>query len=108
MEMNDRDARLRAGIAAIWQKAQPHVRAQVARLEAASAALTAGTLSVEQRRAAERDAHQLAGAAGSFGFPVATDAGRALELLLHGDGIMNPERVSELVHTIRTTLMAEP
>jgi HPt (histidine-containing phosphotransfer) domain-containing protein len=99
--------RLREGIAAIWKKAQPHVRAQIERLETASAQLTAGTLSGEGRRAAERDAHQLAGAAGSFGFPSATDAGRELELMLASERDMDPARVAELIRHMRTTLITD-
>ena len=105
--MSDREARLRAGIAAIWQKALPTVRTQIERLEAMSAALEAGELSDDARRAAERDAHQIAGAAGSFGFPQATTAGRELEVLL-ADGSNDAQRAKELVAFLRTTLLAEP
>jgi HPt (histidine-containing phosphotransfer) domain-containing protein len=105
--MSDAEARLREGIAAIWKKAQPHVRAQIERLEAAATRLASGELSGEERRAAERDAHQLAGAAGSFGFPSATDAGRELELILARDGDADAARVAELIQHMRSTLIAE-
>nr|WP_283810444.1 response regulator [Arthrobacter sp. C9C5] len=57
---------------------------RVAVLEDGVAAMIEGRLSAEDRRAAERDAHKLAGTAGTFGFRRASEAARELEGILAG------------------------
>lgn len=73
-----------ATIRAIWNSNREEVMSRVAVLEDAVAAMIEGRLSAEDRRAAERDAHKLAGAAGTFGFRRASEAARELEGILTG------------------------
>lgn len=73
-----------AVIRAIWNGNREEVMGRVAVLEDAVAAMIEGQLSPEGRMAAERDAHKLAGAAGTFGFGRASEAARQLEGILAG------------------------
>jgi len=66
----------------LWAKSRGHVLARVAAIESAAVASQAGTLSVEQRAAAESEAHKLAGVAGTFGYWDATELAREAEGLL--------------------------
>lgn len=71
-------------IRAIWNNNRDDVMHRVASLEDAVASLIEGSLSPDTRLAAERDAHRLAGAAGTFGFRRASAAARELESILAG------------------------
>jgi DNA-binding response OmpR family regulator/HPt (histidine-containing phosphotransfer) domain-containing protein len=71
-------------IRVIWNSNRDEVMGHVAALEDAVAAMIEGRLSPEDRSAAERDAHKLAGAAGTFGFGRASEAARQLEGILAG------------------------
>src|SRR6185369_3663361 len=62
------DDTMRAAIAAVWERSRDTILARVEVLESAARAALAGTLSEDNRRGAEREAHKLAGAVGSFGF----------------------------------------
>lgn len=73
-----------AVIRAIWNSNRDEVMGRVAVLEDAVAAMIEGRLSPEDRSAAERDAHKLAGAAGTFGFRRASESARELEGILAG------------------------
>ncbi|GER23318.1 hypothetical protein NCCP1664_18140 [Zafaria cholistanensis] len=73
-----------AAIRAIWNSNRDEVMGRVAVLEDAVAAAIEGRLSPENRVAAEREAHKLAGAAGTFGFGRASEAARKLEGILAG------------------------
>ena len=101
--MSNREATLRAGMMAIWAKSLPHVRAQLDTLERAAMAIMDGSLDEELRRDAEREAHRLAGAAGSFGFNDASPIARELEYLFQ-----NPKpdarRAAEIVLSLREQL----
>ena len=71
-------------IRAIWNSNRDEVMGRVAVLEDAVLAMIEARLSPEDRSAAERDAHRLAGAAGTFGFRRASEAARELEGILAG------------------------
>lgn len=71
-------------IAAIWTRSREGALARVALLEEAVAALIENRLCEDSRRAAEREAHRLAGSAGSFGFHRASQAARQLEWTFAG------------------------
>lgn len=73
-----------ATIRAIWNSNREEVMSRVVVLEDAVAAMIEGRLPVDDRRAAERDAHKLAGTAGTFGFRRASEAARELEGILAG------------------------
>ena len=69
----------RATLQAIWREHLPSVLEGVATIERVIAALEAGRLSEEDRAEAEREAHKLAGAVGTFGFEAASERARYLE-----------------------------
>lgn len=76
-------------------------------LEEAAAALSQDRLTPELRAAAEREAHRLAGAAGTFGFPAASEAARRLEWLLEGTEPLSPSSgvtAAQEVAALRTAL----
>ena len=91
-------------MAAIWVKSLPIVRNQISVLELMAEAVQSGTLTDELRRSAEREAHRLAGSAGSFGFHSASVAARELEEMLESDAPLPAPRVVELVGSLRRTL----
>lgn len=74
----------RAAMAMIWQHQREDVLARVGTLEDAVAALRRGFLPEAQRRAAEQDAHRLAGAAGTFAFHRASESAHRLERIFAG------------------------
>jgi HPt (histidine-containing phosphotransfer) domain-containing protein len=76
------DEGLSAAIAALWGDAQPRALGRVDVLEAAVAALGAGTLEEPAAAEATSEAHKLAGALGTFGMPSGTTRARAIELRL--------------------------
>jgi diguanylate cyclase (GGDEF)-like protein len=105
--MSDREARLQAGIAAIWQKSLPRVREQLDLLERAAVALLEGPLDSALRREAEREAHKLAGAAGVFGFRESSEIARELELMLTAGATPDARRAAEIVVALRKQLDRE-
>jgi len=64
----------------LWLQFRPQMEERLARLEAASTALAANTLSPDQSSAAASAAHKLAGVLGTFGLARGTDLARQLEL----------------------------
>ena len=105
--MSEREAQLQAGIAAIWQKSLPRVREQLDLLENAAVALLEGGLDSDLRREAEREAHKLAGAAGSFGFRESSEIARELELMLVAGASPDARRAAEIVVALRKQLDRE-
>lgn len=73
-----------AAIRTIWNSNRDEIMGRVAVLEDAVAATIEGRLSPGDRIAAEREAHKLAGAVGTFGFRRASEAARKLEGILAG------------------------
>ena len=101
------DARLGAAVEGIWKKYRGATLSRVATLEGAVVALLNDSLSVEQRRLAERDAHKLAGSVGTFGFARGSELARQMELLLAGGSPLDQAqtlRLSELVVSLREEL----
>ena len=73
------DQSLEAAIAALWLDARPRAGARVDVVDAAVAALAAGTLDASAAERAAGEAHKLAGSLGTFGMPDATAHARTLE-----------------------------
>jgi diguanylate cyclase (GGDEF)-like protein len=97
----------RAAIAAIWEKSRDDVLARVTMLEEAVAALMENRLTEAERRSAERDAHRLAGSAGTFGFVRASQSERKMEWIFAGPDPNTPDKVltaAEEVVVLRTDL----
>lgn len=101
-----KEAPLRAGMAAIWVKSLPHVREQLDVLERAAMALMDHSITDELRLEAEREAHRLAGSAGSFGFVGASPMARELEYLFQSAD-PDPRRAAELALALRQQLDTE-
>lgn len=107
----DRSAQLDTAVAALWQRFRGGVLERVTVLEEATVALLGSALDAELRRRAEREAHKLAGAVGTFGFPEASRTARSVELLLQGDAPLAPDdalRLSDWVLELRTRLEQPP
>jgi putative two-component system response regulator len=71
---------LSAGLQAIFEKNRDEFRARLETLEAAVAAILAGSLDEALRASAESDAHKLVGALGTFGLPRGSKLAGELEL----------------------------
>ena len=67
---------------AIWQRVRRTELDRVAVIESAVAALLAGRLDESERALAEREAHKIAGSAGTFGYRRASELARELESIL--------------------------
>src|SRR2546421_4728523 len=80
------DATLTAAVAQAWAESRDLLRERVAVLEATALAVLDGTLSVERRAHAEREAHKLAGALGSFGLVASSRRGGGGAWVLRGGG----------------------
>ena len=71
-----------AAAEAIWQRVRGTELDRVAVLESAVAALLSGRLDEDDRALAEREAHKIAGSAGTFGYARASEIARELESIL--------------------------
>lgn len=103
-------AALSAVIAGVWARCSGAVLARVDVLDGAARALLEGRLTREERRAAEREAHKLAGSVGTFGFAEATRLSREAEVLLGGPEPTRTDalRLAELAAAIRSELAVPP
>ncbi|MCW3000460.1 MAG: Two component response regulator receiver modulated diguanylate cyclase [Solirubrobacterales bacterium] len=91
--MSVEDQELQEALRRIWRDRRDGVLEQVTVVESAVAAALEGTLDDELRERATREAHMLAGSAGTFGFLRATAHARELEAAMGG---MTPPELSEL------------
>jgi diguanylate cyclase (GGDEF)-like protein len=100
------ERQIRAAAEAIWRRSLQRTADQVAALEAAATALLEGRLDEATRAEAERQAHRLAGSAGTFGFHRASSIARELEALFErGPTEREPAlRATELVAALRASL----
>jgi diguanylate cyclase (GGDEF)-like protein len=101
---------MRAALDRIWQRSREAALERVASLDAAAKALADGGLPVDRRRDAERNAHKLAGAVGTFGFWHASTLAREAETLLEGTTpISNAgiQRLATIATEIRRRLTTE-
>lgn len=76
---------------------------QITELEGAATAALCGTLNEELRAAAQRVAHKVAGSAGTFGFPRASEVGREIEHAFQDFDADpdNPRRIASLTVVLR-------
>lgn len=104
---DDVRARTMAAIMAVWQGNKAVYIARVAALVRAAEALRAGALSPEARASAADEAHLVAGAVGSFGFPAASQAAKDMERLLRAERpltVADGELLAELAEAARAEL----
>jgi CheY-like chemotaxis protein len=93
-----------AALAALWEKFREGTFRRVAVLDDAALALREGRLDAELRRAAEHEAHKLAGAAGTFGFAEGTRLAREAEQMLEGSDPLDARRLGDLAAALRREL----
>jgi diguanylate cyclase (GGDEF)-like protein len=94
-------------MAVLWDKFRDGMFRRVDAVDEAALALLEGRLDEEVRRAAEREAHKLAGAVGTFGFTEASRLAREAELMLEGTRPLTPAevlRLSEITVALRREL----
>ena len=93
----------------LWEKFRPLVEAQLQRLEDAGLELLEGRLSPETADAARRNAHQLAGSLGTYGYPRGSELAARLEALLADiPGPDEAREYSDLVVRLRQSLAGQP
>jgi HPt (histidine-containing phosphotransfer) domain-containing protein len=105
-----RDTRASAGIAAVWGRFREPTLARIDVIDAAAMALLVGALTHELRLDAQREAHKLAGAAGSFGFPRSSQIARQIEEQLSLGGLTPADAVpmAEQLLALRADLEGTP
>ena len=104
------ERQIRAATEAIWRKSLHRTTEQVAALETAATELLEGRLDEVTRAEAERQAHRLAGSAGTFGFHRASAIARELESFFEGrpnepDSAL---QATELIAALRASLSDRP
>ncbi|MEX2284933.1 MAG: response regulator [Gemmatimonadota bacterium] len=104
----DARAALQAGIRRIWENARGVVSARLDVLDQLAQARAENSLTPEQHQTAEREAHKLAGALGTFGFAAGSLAARELEQHLTASQSADATRWSELLRAIRSDLERGP
>jgi len=80
----------------MWAKFLPQMEQRIATLESADVALAAGTLTIDQRAAANSAAHKLAGVLGTFGLTKGTILAREAEIIYSGEPETDPEAAAQL------------
>jgi DNA-binding winged helix-turn-helix (wHTH) protein len=104
----DQASALDEATASIWQQIRGNVLKQVSELAAAIAALTPPTSHPETVQVAQKNAHQIAGTVGSFGFDAASHMARAIESLLAAPASGRSQAsLAQLVDLLKTELEAE-
>lgn len=102
---------LAGGVARIWEKFRGTTLDRVGVVEEAVVALLERRLDEPTRRAAEREAHKLAGAVGTFGFAEASRLARLIEVSLTGTAPIPDDtllELSEWVERLRVELEGQP
>jgi PAS domain S-box-containing protein len=98
-------------IAKIWSQFKERVSQQVKVLEQAAAALNNNDYTDELKLNAIKDAHSLAGALGSFGFPHGSQLARQIEQLLQTESLLTAQEtryLTELVSSLCQEIELEP
>ena len=100
-----------AELQALWERFAGQMLARVETLDEALAALVGARLDDDLRRRAERDAHRLAGSAGTFGRHRASMLARCLEELFEGSAPIDltavPDSLAQ-VESLRDELTSPP
>ena len=105
------EGRALAAVRAIWERRRDEILGRATLLEDAVAALMDDALDEPQRLEARRAAHQLAGSAGTFGFPKGSELAREMEHVMDPGASLGPAqvpRLAELVVSLRSELEGEP
>lgn len=89
-------ARAASAVADIWARSRETIIARIDVMEEVLAALLEDRLDEDIRRTGMSEAHKLAGAAGTFGFPRASQLARTFEMALAPGAELDVSRVPEL------------
>src|SRR5262245_24253987 len=89
-----------AAVAKIWERFKETIITRVTVLEQAATALLEGRLDDELRQQAEREAHKLAGAVGTFGFTEGSRLAREIEHLLQAGMALEQTQVLRLADLV--------
>lgn len=109
--MPDERAGLDRAVGHVWEKFRDRTFYRLTVLEDAAVAVLEQRLDLGMRRRAEREAHKLAGAVGTFGFAEGSRLARAVELQLQGTGPLSQAEgleLSDLVVALRAEIEAPP
>lgn len=107
---NQSSSKSMIALAAVWARFRDATLARVETLEEAALALLEGRFTEEGRAVAEREAHKLAGSAGTFGFPGASRIARDLERRFSTHDLVQADAVTlaESIVTLRRELEGAP
>ena len=100
-----------ASVSKVLERFRDTFAEQVTVLEQAKIALNEGNLSDVLRQSARQEAHKLAGAMGTFGYPEGSNLARAIEHMLRDDMALGPEealRLDRLVTDLQQELTKSP
>jgi len=100
---------LAAALDRLWMQFLPQIEERVAILEAAAAALAAGTLGSDASQEAASAAHKLAGVLGTFGLGDGTTLAREAEIFFAGSPQPGPavaQRQAAIAAQLRAMLTA--
>jgi HPt (histidine-containing phosphotransfer) domain-containing protein len=86
---------------AVWERQHGRVDERIETIERAVTVLASGSLDATLRREAERAAHMLSGSLGMFGFILAADAARRIELEFAHPRIDRAPALSGLLARVR-------
>ena len=98
---------MEVALQAIWARQRPEILSRLDSMEEVVAALLAGDVPDELRRRAVRDAHKVAGSAGTFGFWRSSELARDIEAALASPAALEMEAaawLSEHLETMRRQL----
>jgi len=90
--MAAKEEKTRLAVAKLWERFQGTALERVDVLDRAASELQSGALAPVLRLQAEREAHKLAGAVGTFGFIESSQLAREAEQMLKGDGVLGAEQ----------------
>jgi HPt (histidine-containing phosphotransfer) domain-containing protein len=88
----------------VWQNNLPIIHDRLTSLDAFVSVIAAGVATPQQHSDALNIAHKFSGSLGMFGYPTGGQLARALEHLLNSTPIPDPDRVRDIVRSIRSTL----
>ena len=103
---DSKEARVAAALRTVWEQSRVDMFLGVDIVQRAASAAFTGAFG-DHRRAAEREAHKLAGSLGTFGVPEGSRLAREIELLLQADvrpTFRDASRLTELVAALRLEL----
>jgi CheY-like chemotaxis protein/HPt (histidine-containing phosphotransfer) domain-containing protein len=102
------NSEFRAELTRVWDASGAAMQERLDAIDAAGAALLAGSLDEGRRAAALAAAHKLAGSLGTFDLPHGSELASELESLLSAPGVPPTMRLSELAELLRAIIHQGP